>query len=68
MTHIELWEVLANNELRYSTDATPKVSICRGTQERTEEQTSYMRRAIEQSKETMGLLQIATEEFDLDEK
>lgn len=68
MTRIELWEVLANNELRYSTDATPKVSICRGTQERTEEQTSYMRRAIEQSKETMGLLQIATEEFDLDEK
>lgn len=68
MTRIELWEVTANDELRYSTDATPKVSIHRGTQERTTEETSYMRRTIDQSKDTMALVQIATEEFDLDEK
>lgn len=68
MTRIELWEVLANDELRYSADATPKVSIHRGTQERTAEETGFMRRTIEQSKDTMALIQIATEEFDLDEK
>lgn len=68
MTRIELWEVLASGELRYSTDATPKLSIHRGTQERTTQETSFMRRTIEQSKDTMALIQIATEEFDLDEK
>ena len=66
MTRIELWEVTATG-LKYSTDATPKVSIHRGTQERTAEETGYMRRVIEQSKEAMALVQIATEEFDLDE-
>ena len=66
MTRVELWEVTATG-IRYSTDATPKVVISRGTQERTSEETSFMRRTIEQSKETMALVQITTEEFDLDE-
>lgn len=66
MTRVELWEVTATG-IRYSTDATPKVVISRGTQERTSEENSFMRRTIEQSKETMALVQITTEEFDLDE-
>lgn len=67
MTRIELWEETASG-LRYSTSATPKVDICRGTQERTSEETSYMRRTIDLNKEVMALVQLSTEDFDLDEK
>ena len=67
MTTVELWEVCSTG-IRFSAVATPKVTICRGTQERTEEESSYMRRTIQQSKETMALVQVTMEEFDLDEK
>lgn len=67
MTCIELWEETASG-MRYSISATPKVDICRGTQERTSEQTSYMRRTIDLNKETMALVQLSTEDFDLNEK
>lgn len=67
MTRVELWEITATG-LRFSTDATPKVTISRGTQERTSEETSFMRRTIEQAKETMALVQVTMEEFDLDEQ
>lgn len=67
MTRVELWEVCSTG-LRFSTEATPKVVISRGTQERTSEETSFMRRTIEQSKNTMALIQISMEEFDLDEQ
>ena len=67
MTRVELWEVCSTG-LRFSTEATPKVVISRGTQERTTEETSFMRRTIERSKETMALVQISMEEFDLDEQ
>ena len=67
MTQVELWEITASG-LRFSTVATPKVVISRGTQERTSEETSFMRRTIQQSKETMALVQVTMEEFDLDEQ
>ena len=67
MTRIELWEVTATG-LKYAADATPKVTISRATQERTSEESSFMRRTIERSKESMALTQIATEQFDLDEQ
>lgn len=67
MTCIELWEETASGR-RYSTSATPKVDVCRGTQERTSEETSYMRRTIDLNKEVMALVQLSTESFDLDEK
>ena len=66
-SRIELWED-DGKTLRYSTDATPKVTIMRNTQERSEEQSSYMRRTIERNKEAMALTQLELEEFDLDEK
>lgn len=66
MTHIELWEETASG-MRYSTSATPKVAICRGTQERDSEQTSYMRRTIDLNKEVMALVQLTTEDFDINE-
>ena len=67
MTQVELWEITATG-LRFSTVATPKVVISRGTQERTTEESSFMRRTIEQSKQTMALVQVTLEEFDLDEQ
>lgn len=66
MTKIELWEVTASG-LKYSTNATPKVVISRATQERTTEETSFMRRTIDLNKETMALLQLSTNDFDLNE-
>lgn len=67
MTRVELWEETPTG-LRYSTDATPRISISRATQERTEEETSYMRRTIELNKATMGLVQLTMEDFDLEEQ
>lgn len=67
MTQVELWEITATG-LRFSSVATPKVVISRGTQERTAEESSFMRRTIEQSKQTMALVQVTLEEFDLDEQ
>lgn len=67
MTRVELWEITASG-FKYSTDATPKVIISRATQERTTEETSFMRRTVERNKEVMGLVQLTTEEFDLKEK
>ena len=67
MTHIELFEPTASG-LKFSAVATPKVTICRGSQERTEDQTSFMRRTIERSKEVMASVQLEGERFDLDEK
>lgn len=67
MTRVELWEETPTG-LRYSTDATPRVTIKRATQERTEEETSFMRRTIELNKATMGLVQLTMEDFDIEEK
>lgn len=66
MTHIELWEPTASG-MKFSTGATPKVTISRATQERTSEQTSFMRRTIDRSKEIMAATQLTMEDFDLSE-
>lgn len=66
MTHVELWESTSTG-LKYSAMATPKVVISRATQERTPEETSIMRRTIEQNKAMMGAIQLEGERFDLDE-
>ena len=67
LTHIELWEPTASG-LKYSATATPKVDVCRATQERTPEQTSIMRCTIEQNKAIMAAIQLEGERFDLDER
>ncbi|MFV0402430.1 MAG: hypothetical protein ACK5KV_00435 [Bacteroides graminisolvens] len=66
MTRIELWEPTASG-LKYSAMATPKVVISRATQERSSEESSFMRRTIERSKELMALVQLEGERFDTDE-
>lgn len=67
MTQVELWEVTASG-LKYSASATPRIVISRATQERTAEESSFMRRSVNLNKETMALVQLSTEDFDLDEK
>ncbi len=67
MTRVELWQNSASG-LKYSAMATPKVSISRATQERTPEQSSFMRQTIEQNKEMMAAIQLEGERFDLDER
>lgn len=66
MTRVELWEVTPSG-LKYSTNATPKVTVSRSTQERTTEESSFMRRTIDLNKETMALVQLSTNDFDLNE-
>lgn len=66
LTRVELWVETASG-LKYSTDATPKVVISRATQERTSEETSFMRRTIEQNKQTMALAQLTMDDFDMSE-
>lgn len=66
LTHIELWEPTASGP-KYSATATPKVDVCRATQERTPEQTSIMRCTIEQNRTIMAAIQLEGERFDLDE-
>lgn len=67
LTHIELWEPTTSG-LKYSATATPKVDVSRATQERTPEQTSIIRRTIEQNKAAMAAIQLEGERFDLDER
>ncbi|MFA6727376.1 MAG: hypothetical protein WCS17_04045 [Prevotella sp.] len=67
MTHVELLEPTASG-LKFSAVATPKVSISRATQERTSEESSFMRRTIERSKELMAAIQLDGERFDVDER
>ena len=66
MSHIELLEPTASG-LKFSAVATPKVTISRATQERTQEESSFMRRTIDRSKELMAAIQLDGERFDLDE-
>ena len=66
MSHIELLEPTASG-LKFSAVGTPKVTISRATQERTQEESSFMRRTIDRSKELMAAIQLDGERFDLDE-
>ena len=67
MTHVELWEETSGG-LKFSSIATPKITISRATQERTTEENEFMRRTIEQNKRTMGMVQITMDDFDLEEQ
>ena len=49
MSTVELWEVTASG-LKFSASATPRVVISRATQERTSEETSFMRRTVNLNK------------------
>lgn len=67
MTRIELWRNTATGP-KYSATATPKVSISRATQERTPEESSFMRHTIDRNKDVMAAIQLEGERFDLDEQ
>lgn len=67
MTRIELWRNTATGP-KYSATATPKVSISRATQERTPEESSFMRLTIDRNKDVMAAIQLEGERFDLDEQ
>ena len=51
MTRVELWRNTATGA-KYSATATPKVTVSRATQERTPEESSFMRKTIDRNKET----------------
>lgn len=67
MTRIELWRNTVTGP-KYSATATPKVSISRATQERTPEESSFMRLTIDRNKDVMAAIQLEGERFDLDEQ
>lgn len=67
MTRIELWRNTATGP-KYSATATPKVSISRATQERTPEESSFMRHTFDRNKDVMAAIQLEGERFDLDEQ
>lgn len=67
MTRVELWRNTATGA-KYSATATPKVTVSRATQERTPEESSFMRKTIDRNKETMAAIQLEGERFDLDER
>lgn len=67
MTRIELWRNTATGP-KYSATATPKVTISRATQERTPEESSFMRHTIERNKEVMAAIHLEGERFDLDQQ
>ncbi len=64
---VELWKATAQGKV-YSTTAVTKFSIARGTQQRTSDENSHMRKQLERNNELMAALQITSEEFDIDEK
>ncbi|WP_329779280.1 hypothetical protein [Bacteroides uniformis] len=67
MIRVELWRNTATGA-KYSATATPKVTVSRATQERTPEESSFMRKTIDRNKETMAAIQLEGERFDLDER
>ena len=67
MTRVELWRNTATGP-KYSATATPKVVVSRATQERTPEESGFMRRTIERNKEVMAAIHLEGERFDLDER
>ena len=67
MTRVQLWRNTATGA-KYSATANPKVTVSRATQERTPEESSFMRKTIDRNKETMAAIQLEGERFDLDER
>lgn len=67
MTAVELWEVGAKGELKYAATATPKIVVCRGTAERTKEDSERLFAQIHANKRALAGHYIACEELLLEE-
>ena len=66
MTRIELWAV-TDTGAKYATIATPKVTIHRATQERTEEENAYLFAQLDANRRTRAAMHIAQEELFMEE-
>jgi hypothetical protein len=66
MTLVGLWRETASG-LKLEAYATPKISIHRATQERTKEENALLREQLESNKRTRAVIQLKTEEFDIEE-
>ena len=66
MTRIELWAV-TDTGAKYSAIATPKVTIHRATQERTDEENAYLFAQLEANRRTRAAMHIAQEELFMEE-
>lgn len=66
MTRIELWAV-TDTGAKYAAIATPKVTIHRATQERTEEENAYLFAQLDANRRTRAAMHIAQEELFMEE-
>lgn len=66
MTRIELWAV-TDTGAKYAAIATPKVTIHRATQERTEEENSYLFAQLDANRRTRAAMHIAQEDLFMEE-
>ena len=66
MTRIELWAVTSTGA-KYAAIATPKVTIHRATQERTEEENAYLFAQLEANRRARAAMHIASEELFAEE-
>lgn len=66
MTRIELWAV-TDTGAKYAAIATPKVTIHRATQERTEEENAYLFSQLDANRRTRAAMHIAQEDLFMEE-
>ena len=66
MTRIELWAV-TDTGAKYAAIATPKVTIHRATQERTEEENAYLFAQLDANRRTRAAMHIAQEDLFMEE-
>lgn len=66
MTRIELWAV-TDTGAKYAAIATPKVTIHRATQERTDEESAYLFAQLDANRRTRAAMHIAQEDLFMEE-
>ena len=66
MTRIELWAV-TDTGAKYAATATPKTSVHRATQERTDEGNARLYRQLDQNRRTRAAMHIAQEDLFVEE-
>lgn len=66
MTRIELWAV-TDTGAKYAATATPKVSVHRATQERTDEENAHLFRQLDLNRRTRAAMHIAQEDLFIEE-
>ena len=66
MTRIELWAV-TDTGAKYAATATPKTSVHRATQERTDEENARLYRQLDQNRRTRAAMHIAQEDLFVEE-